>query len=147
MLARDLLRNNPQTSVWRDLARLQDEMNSLLSRGLSSAPAGFPAVNIWTGEDSAIVTAELPGIVLDDLDITVVGDTLTIRGSRTRDEIGEGATYHRRERGFGRFMRVVQLPFRVEQEQVEAAFKNGVLSITLPRALSDRPRKIQIKTA
>jgi HSP20 family protein len=122
-------------------------MNSLLSRGFSPAPAGFPAVNLWTGEESTIVTAELPGVVLDDLDITVVGDTLTIRGSRTRDEIGEGATYHRRERGFGRFMRVVQLPFRVEADQVEAAFKNGVLSITLPRALADRPKKIQIKTA
>jgi HSP20 family protein len=147
MLARDLLRNYPQNSVWRDVARLQDQMNSLHSRDLTSAPAGFPAVNLWAGEDSAIVTAELPGVVLDDLDITVVGDTLTIRGSRTREELGEGATYHRRERGFGRFMRVVQLPFRIEQEQVEAAFKNGVLSITLPRAFSDRPRKIQIKNA
>jgi HSP20 family protein len=129
------------------MARLQEEMNSLLSRGLSTAPAGFPAINLWAGEESAIVTAELPGVVLDDLDITVVGDTLTIRGSRTRDEIGEGATYHRRERGFGRFMRAVQLPFRVEPEQVDASFKNGVLSITLPRAYSDRPRKIQIKSA
>ncbi|MDQ3927619.1 MAG: Hsp20/alpha crystallin family protein, partial [Chloroflexota bacterium] len=99
------------------------------------------------GEDSAIVTAELPGVVLDDLDITVVGDTLTIRGNRNRDEVGEGVTYHRRERGFGRFLRVVQLPFRVESEQVGASFKNGVLSITLPRALADRPRKIQISNS
>ncbi len=146
MLARNSLRNFPQTSLWRDVARLQEEMNSLLSRSLST-PAGFPAVNLWTGEDSAIVTAELPGVVLDDLDITVVGDTLTIRGNRNRDEVGEGATYHRRERGFGRFIRVVQLPFRVESEQVEATFKNGVLSIILPRAFADRPRKIQVSNS
>lgn len=147
MLARNSLWNSPQTSPWRDMARLQEEMNSLLSRGLFSAPAGFPAVNLWTGEESAVVTAELPGVVLDDLDITVVGDTLTIRGNRNRDETGEGATYHRRERGFGRFMRVVQLPFRIESEQVEASFRNGVLSITLPRAFADRPRKIQISNS
>ena len=146
MLARNSLRNFPQTSLWRDVARLQEEMNSLLSRSFSPA-AGFPAVNLWTGEESAIVTAELPGIVLDDLDITVVGDTLTIKGSRIPDEVGEGATYHRRERGFGRFTRVVQLPFRIESEQVEATFSNGVLSITLPRAFADRPRKIQIKNS
>ena len=146
MLARNSLRNFPQTSLWRDMARLQEEMNSLLSRSFSPA-AGFPAVNLWTGEESAILTAELPGIVLDDLDITVVGDTLTIKGSRTPDQIGEGATYHRRERGFGRFTRVVQLPFRVEPEQVEATFTNGILSITLPRAMSDRPRKIQIRNS
>ena len=146
MLARNSVRNFPQTSLWRDMARLQEELNGLLSGNFSPA-AGFPAVNLWTGEESAIVTAELPGIVLDDLDITVVGDTLTIKGSRTRDEIGEGATYHRRERGFGRFTRVVQLPFRVESEQVEATFSMGILSITLPRAMSDRPRKIQIRNS
>lgn len=127
------------------MARLQEEMNSLASR--FSTPAGFPAVNLWTGETSAVVTAELPGVTLEDLDISVVGDTLTIRGLRNREQVGDGVTYHRRERGFGRFVRVVQLPFRVEPEEVEATLKNGLLSINMPRAHADRPRKIEIKTA
>lgn len=145
MLARDRFGTIPQTSLWRDMARLQEEMSSLVSR--FSSPAGFPTVNLWTGESSAVVTAELPGVTLENLDISVVGDTLTIRGLRNREQVGDQVTYHRRERGFGRFVRVVQLPFRVEPDEVEATLKNGLLSITLPRVQADRPRTIQITTA
>jgi len=147
MLTRDFTRRPFASSLWGDMQRLQEEMNTLFSRAAQPRTAAFPAVNVWTGPESVVVTCELPGVGPDDLDISVVGETLTIRGARTPEQLGEGSTYHRRERGHGRFTRVLQLPFRVEPDEVNAAFKNGVLSITLPHAQADRPKKIQVTTA
>jgi len=106
---------------------------------------GYPAMNIWTDQDSAIVTAELPGVDLEDIEISVEDDTLTLRGDRQREELEEGVTYHRQERRFGSFLRTFQLPFRVDAEKVDATLKNGVLSVFLPRAEEDRPRRIVIR--
>jgi HSP20 family protein len=147
MLTRDFARAGLGPSVWRDMLRLQDELNSLYSRAAEPSSATFPAVNVWTSEDSAVVTTELPGVEPNDIDISVVGETLTLRGSRGPEQLGQGDTYHRHERGHGRFSRSIQLPFRIEGDEVSATFKNGTLNITLPRAHADRPRKIQIKTA
>jgi HSP20 family protein len=104
-------------------------------------------MNVWAYEDGAVVTAELPGVNTEDIDISVVGDTLTLTGSRQPDELKEDETYHRRERGYGRFTRAFQLPFPVESDKVEAIFEKGVLHISLPRAEADKPKKIAIKTA
>jgi HSP20 family protein len=104
-------------------------------------------MNVWAYEDGAVVTAELPGVNTEDIDISVVGDTLTLTGSRQPDELKEDETYHRRERGYGRFTRAFQLPFQVEADKVEAIFEQGVLHISLPRAEADKPKKIAIKTA
>jgi len=145
MLTRDLFRSFPEPSLWRDMARLQDEMNRLVSRA-GERQQTFPAVNLWTGEEGAVITAELPGVESGDLDISVVGDTVTLRGSRSGHQPGEGDTYHRRERGMGRFARTIQLPFRVEANEVEATMRDGVMTLTLPRAHADRPKKIEIKT-
>jgi HSP20 family protein len=137
------------TSLWREMSRLQDEMNRFLSRFYRWQPdtASFPAINIWTNDQQAVVTTELPGIDLNDLDISVAGNTLTIRGTRKAEQVQNVVTYHRQERGYGNFSRVVQLPFNVEPDQVNATMKNGVLIITLPRAYAERPRKIEIKAA
>jgi HSP20 family protein len=136
-------------SPWREMARLQRDMNRLFSQ----TPTGFagdvaptfPAMNVWTDEDRAIVTAELPGVAPDDVDVSVVGDTLTLKGSRQPDELEEGETYHRRERRYGAFTRAFQLPFHVDPDQVEATFWDGVLQISLPRAEEDKPKKIAVK--
>ncbi len=134
---------------WREMDRLRREMNRLFQEWPTQArwvdaPA-FPAMNVWTNEDSAIATAELPGVKIEDIEVSVENDTLTLRGSRQPEELAEGATYHRRERRCGAFTRSFRLPFRVEGEKVEATFENGVLRIYLPRAEADRPRKIAIK--
>jgi len=129
------------------MMRLQDEMNSLFSRFNQPQTTTFPALNVGMSEESAIVTTELPGLDLNDIEISVVGDTLTLRGNRNPEQLTEGSTYHRRERGYGRFSRVLQLPFRVEADEVSATYRNGLLSITLPRANADRPRKITVKSA
>jgi HSP20 family protein len=120
-------------------------MNSFFSR-VQPQVAPFPAFNLWAGEESAVVTGEMPGVSLDDLEISVTGNALNVRGYVPVQNQGEGSTYHRQERGSGRFNRVLQLPFPVEAGQVDATLKNGVLTITLPRAYADRPRKIQVKT-
>ena len=139
------------TGVWRDLARLQRQMDRLYRgaprfEGTAAAPA-YPALNVWLNEDGAMVTAELPGIEPDDIDISVVGETLTVRGSRTAEELPEGAAYHRRERGHGRFSRTFQLPFPIATDDVDASFANGVLTIMLPRHEADKPRRIEVKAS
>ncbi|RPJ55674.1 MAG: Hsp20/alpha crystallin family protein [Dehalococcoidia bacterium] len=138
-------------SPWTEMERLQREMNRLFSDpffmdGGRTAPS-YPAMNVWTNEDGAVITAELPGVNTDDIDIAVTGDVLTLSGNRQPEELGEGDKYHRRERGYGRFTRTFQLPFQVESDQVEALFEKGVLHLSLPRAEADKPRKISIKTA
>ncbi len=136
-------------SPWREVDRLRRDMNRLLTdystQARRTVAPGYPAMNIWTDQDSAIVTAELPGVDLEDINISVEDDTLTLSGSRRRDELKEGAIYHRRERRFGSFLRTFQLPFRVDADKVDATLTNGLLSISLPRAEEDRPRRIAIR--
>jgi HSP20 family protein len=136
----------PSTSLWRDMSRLQREMSHLLG-GTSAPITSFPALNLYAGDEGIILTAELPGIELDDLEITVLGETLTLSGSRNMGEVGEDITYHRRERGQGRFTRTVELPFTVDSERVEAKFNNGVLHVMLPRVEEEKPRKITVSPA
>jgi HSP20 family protein len=94
-----------------------------------------------------VVTAELPGVEPGDIEISVVGDTLTLSGSRQLDDPGEGGTYHRRERSHGRFTRAIRIPFPAEPDGVEAVFDRGVLSISLPRLEADKPRRIEVRAA
>jgi HSP20 family protein len=103
-------------------------------------------MNIWTDENSAVLTAELPGVKVEEIDVSVENELLTLRGGRQPDEPQEGVKYHRRERRFGPFSRTFRLPFRVEPDTVEATFENGVLNVVLPRAQEDLPRKISVSS-
>jgi HSP20 family protein len=122
-------------------------MDFLLGGTTGPVHAGYPPLNVWSGEEGAVVTAEIPGVDPNDIDITVVGETLTVKGDRKREGFPEGTKYHRRERAYGDFSRTIQLPFQVDQEKVEAKFKNGILSIELPRFPEEEPKKIDIKSA
>jgi len=136
-------------SIWQEMDQLQREMNRLFdatSRGRVFNSPGYPAINIWTNEQGQLISAEMPGIRPDDINIDVTGDALSISGERKPDEFAKDAAYHRRERNYGSFSRTVQLPFMVDTNKVEAHFKNGVLLINLPRAEADKPRKITIKS-
>lgn len=138
-------------SPWQEMDRLQREMNRLFSDSFSLAGGrtapNYPAINVWANEESAVITAELPGVNSEEIDISVVGDTLTLSGNRHLEELGEGDKYHRRERSYGQFTRTFELPFLVEADEVEAVFEKGVLHISLPRAEADKPKKIAVKTA
>jgi HSP20 family protein len=132
------------------MERLQREMNRLFDSYSTdrqrSAPS-YPAMNVWTKDDEAVLTAEVPGVTPEDIQISVVGETLTLSGERPAIDLDEDARYHRRERGYGRFTRSVQLPFRVDADAVAATFKNGILHVNLPRAEEDKPKRITVKAA
>lgn len=106
----------------------------------------FPPYNVWLSDDKAVITTELPGITPSDIDLSVVGKVLTLKGERKPDEKKEGETYHRRERWYGRFNKSIELPFSIETKDVNANFQKGVLTIELPRAEAERPKKIEIKS-
>jgi HSP20 family protein len=127
----------------RDMERLHDEMHRLFpgfDRPL--AAPDYPALNVWTNEDGARITAELPGVVQEDIDIAVRGRTFSVSGVRKEEN---GGSYHRRERLTGSFTRTLDLPFQVDADRVEATVANGILTVELPRAEADKPRKIAVK--
>jgi HSP20 family protein len=106
----------------------------------------FPAINVWTKEtEGLIVTAELPGFIPDDIDISVTGDTLTVSGKRQPEETLETVQYHRQERTYGEFSRTVQLPYPVNRDKVEATVRKGILQITLPRIEIEKPKQIAVR--
>jgi HSP20 family protein len=107
---------------------------------------GFPAVNVWEDEERLYAEAEVPGLRMEDLEIYVQGNDLTIKGERRHGE-QEGVTYHRRERGTGTLSGTVRLPVEIDVDKVEASLENGVLTIEMPKSSSARPRKIEVKAA
>ena len=144
-----MYRRFQRPSIWQEMDQLQREMNRLFdatSTGRVFNSPSYPAINIWTNDDGQLISAEIPGVHPDDLDIDVTGDALSISGVRKQDEVAKDARYHRRERSYGSFSRTVQLPFMVDTDKVEASFKNGVLLINLPRAEADKPKKITVKS-
>ena len=136
-------------SSLREMDALRREMNRLFDTWDGwprvRTPSDYPAMNVWANEDGVIVSAELPGIEPDDLDISVQENVLTVSGHRAPEDVDEETVYHRRERGTGNFRRAFRLPFEVDADAVEATYEKGVLSITLPRAEEDKPRKITVK--
>lgn len=132
--------------LFGEMRRMQNEMNRLMSgAGASAVARGFPPLGLWVGENSVVVSAELPGVGAEDLDITVHEDVLTLQGKREAKDVGEDVVWHRQERDYGGFSRTIQLPFRVDPERVNARFDNGVLQIELRRPEADLPKKIQIR--
>jgi HSP20 family protein len=114
------------------------------SGGRTGAVPVFPPLNAWENTDTTFIEAELPGVKSEDLEISVEGNLLTIRGRRN-EETAEGMVYHRQERGIGEFTRVLRLNADVNPAGVEATLKAGVLLVKLPRAESAKPKKIQVR--
>lgn len=110
------------------------------------ASTSFPAFNIWSDEDGAVLTSEIPGVGIENLDITVSGKEIAITGAR-KETAAENARFTRHERPSGQFSRSFQLPFQIDSGRVAAKLTNGVLRIDLPRAETDKPRKIAVASA
>ena len=130
-----------------EMDRMRRQMNRMFRTAAGAAlstPEGYPAINMWLDGDNVILTAELPGVSSDELDISIEGNTLTLSGERHPEELPEGATYHRRECGYGKFTRVVKLPYQIEADNVKASLVEGILTIELERAEADKPRKIKV---
>jgi HSP20 family protein len=106
---------------------------------------GFPPVNIWSSPEGAIVTAEIPGVTLDEIDVTVHQNTVSLRGKRDPEMTGrEGVRMHLQERPHGPFARIIVLPFRADADNVSARFDRGILRIDLPRPEAEKPHKVRI---
>jgi HSP20 family protein len=136
-----------------DMISLRGAMDRLFDESFVN-PLGW---RIWNGEslsapvdvhqtnDEIIVTASLPGIKPEDVDITITGQTLNIRGEVHEDETVERTQYLYRERRTGTFSRTLELPVRVMGDKAEATFEHGLLRLTIPKAEEVKPRQIQIK--
>jgi len=137
------------------LMSLHREMNRLfegLMRGSTGTQGGSaflaPDVNVSETDNEIRVSAELPGVTANDVQIDLSGETLVIRGEKQLERKNEKEHFHFVERSFGSFRRVVQLPSPVDADRVQAKFENGVLSVILPRsAHQDRSRRIQVQSA
>ncbi len=147
MFLRLVNRVSPPNGLRREMTRLFDDFCGQAGVfdpfGLSDRGA-FPSLNVWEEDDKLVVEAEVPGLKMDDLEILVSGNELTVRGQREAAD-QEGVCYHRRERGVGAFSRAVRLPVDIEAGKVEAQLSNGVLTIVLPKAEAARPRKVEVK--
>lgn len=105
----------------------------------------MPPVDIRETEDALFLTAELPGLTKDDVEITVEDHTLTLRGERKLEKDVQKESYHRIERAYGTFSRTFSLPTNIDTEGVSASFEDGVLQVEIPKAEEAKPRKIAIR--
>ena len=104
----------------------------------------YPRINLSEDDNNYYVEALVPGIEPKALDLNLMQGTLTLSGERKADD-NNGLTWHRRERGAGKFMRTIELPAAIDNSKVDAEYRNGVLMITLPKPQSQKPKKISIK--
>lgn len=136
---------DPWTRLVGQVNRLQQEVvrrHPLLG---SRWGQEFPAVNLRLDAEAAHLDAELPGVTLDHLDLSVNGRVVTLKGTRP-SRAPENAEFQRRECPAGAFARAFELPFQVDADHIEATLTHGVLRVRLPRAESDKPRKITVRT-
>ena len=137
---------------FRDLVAIQDEMNRLFedfvrrSTRESDRGAWLPVMDISESEDKITVHMDLPGVKKEDVKISITGNQLCISGERKQEREVEGENYHRIERSYGSFYRCVELPNRIDSNNVIAKVKDGVLTIELPKAEEVKPKAIEVKT-
>lgn len=133
--------------IRRELNNLRDNMNRILEEGIASVSGTTLALDMYETEDAVIIeTNPLPGLKADNIEVSITGDVLTIRGEIEQAEQDQNVSYLRKERRFGNFSRSVAIPRPVKAEQASAAFKNNILKITIPKADEARPRVINIKS-
>lgn len=135
-----------------NLMTLRDAMDRLFEESVVGprgwlAPTGGAELplDMYETESDSVVTAPVPGVSAEDVDVSIVGDVLTIKGETKSETKSDKANYHRQERCYGAFVRSVALPVDVKVDKAEAKFADGVLTVTLPKAEAAKPRSIKIK--
>jgi HSP20 family protein len=149
-----LARNQrPDLSVWPTFGRLfglRDELDRLfepfseLTRGSQLLSVWNPAIDLYEDKDSLIVKAELPGMKKEEIDVSLHDGALSISGERKSEQRVENGENYRSERFVGRFHRTVTLPSPVRGDQVKAQYKDGILTITLPKTEEAKPKQIEV---
>lgn len=136
-------RTNPFEALEHGVNRLLSDFN-----GRTTSPelaAAYPQVNIWEDAQNLYAEAELPGMQLDKIDVFVTeNNQITIQGERQPEQVQ--GTWLRRERGYGKFGRAIDLPYDVQADKIEARYEHGVLRLTLPKAEHVKPRRITVKS-
>ena len=136
---------------FRDLATLHDRFNQVLSADSDSVEGRHgdwaPPVDIFERGDELILRAELPGLKTEDIDIRVENGKLVLRGQRKQEKQTDDTKVYRLERAYGTFTRRFALPTSVDSSKISAAYRNGVLEVTLPKADEAKERKVEIKVA
>ncbi|MCX7927705.1 MAG: Hsp20/alpha crystallin family protein [Candidatus Omnitrophica bacterium] len=147
----------PRQDWWdpfADLERIQREMNRLFNLTLAQETsrhvglldgAWIPAIDIYDSKDNLLVKADIPGLTKDDIEVTVQGDTLFIKGEKKQDKDIKEKDYIRTERFYGAFQRAIRLPVEVQADKVEATYKNGVLEVVLPKSEKAKPKQIKLE--
>lgn len=142
-------------SIWKnqEIDRLKRDMDRLFTRfwddfGVSLLPRHrreLPSIDLSETESALILKAEMPGMNPDDLDISIMDDILTIRGEIKQETLDDAEDFHRRERRYGSFVRNLRLPCKISIEEVNAVYKEGVLTILMPKCKAEKARDIRIK--
>ena len=141
-------RRDELTGFRREMDRLFDRFFEGWPFRLSAEVGGWaPSVDVSETAKEVIVKAELPGMDPKDVDVTVRGDVLSLRGERKKEEEEKGENFHRVERSYGTFSRSIRLPAEVDADKVKATYKDGVLNISLPKTKAASVKKIEVKTA
>lgn len=135
---------------FRELVSLRDDMDRLF-RSFFGGPLeeveGFwaPVIDIEEDNDSYYVRAEVPGIKKEEIKISVRGNALSLSGERKQESETKNKTFHRVERSYGRFKRTISLPSEIDAEKVKATYKDGILTVTLPKPESTKPKEIEVE--
>jgi HSP20 family protein len=127
---------------------MQHELERLVGRGAAAARqiggGVYPAVNVFNGLDDILVQCEVAGVARENLELSITGETLAIKGTKKAPPDAENRRYQRQERGFGEFSRTVVLPDKVDADRVEARLEAGILTIRLPKSEAAKPRQIPV---
>ncbi|UCD70948.1 MAG: Hsp20/alpha crystallin family protein [Syntrophobacterales bacterium] len=144
-----------ELTPWRpftELSNLRREMDRLWEGFFGERPFArvwerewAPSLDMSETKDNFVVKAEVPGIDAKDIDISLTGDILTIRGMKKQEKDEKEEDYHLVERSYGSFSRSVRLPTEVESNKIKASYKNGILNITLPKSERVKAKEVKIK--
>jgi len=135
-------------NVWDEIFNIRNEFDRLLGRSETQVTSGWlPVVDVRETKNEVMLQAELPGIMPEDVDVSVENGVLSISGEKKAEvrEGDEGGDFHLVERRYGRFERRFTLPRSVDAEKVSAEFRHGLLTVTLPKAEAAKPRRIEVK--
>ena len=137
-----------------DLMSLREAMDRLFEesfvrpggRGMAAYGGGDLALDMYETDNDVIITTAMPGVKPEDVEISITGDILTIKGEMKQEMKDEKSSYLRQERRYGAFARTVQIPVSVQSDKADAKFKDGVLTLSIPKAEEAKPRTIKVRT-
>lgn len=148
----------PEMNIWspfRHLSLLRDEIDRLFDSPLNALTSNsqqflngwLPTLDVYEDRDHLVLKAELPGMKKEDINIQLHGDVLTLSGERKEEEVFDKAETYRAERFLGKFQRSLTLPVSVDASKVQASYKDGILTVTLPKAEEAKPKQIEVKVS